>query len=354
MPDSLVEGWGKLVDDDAMQGRRADPTADAIPFRGRLRVICASTDAELQREVADALADNFEVIGVPDGAAAVRAAREHLPELVLSDVESARIDGVALRATLGADPRTSSMPVMFIVAQADAGRRYDDLAASPDDYLVRPFTATELAASVHHHIVLRQTQRAWAIERERAARQLSDTDQDELRTAAREVPLFSHVERCALEREVVDLTALARQVTADLSARDPARMVDVQVSDGLTAVGDRALVTIVVEQLLGNAWKFTSTRTHAEIVVESQHAGVFVVRDNGVGFDMAQSDDLFRPYRRLHPSADFAGVGIGLAIVRRIVERHGGEAWAHGIVDGGATVWFTLGPDSEPPATGVR
>lgn len=295
----------------------------------------------LRHEVARALAGDFEVIDVPDGVAALQAAHEHLPELVVSDLATPGIDGIELLAALRGDPRTRSVPVIFVGERADPGPRDHHSAREPDDYLVRPFAAPELVTRVHRHIALRQAQRAWAIEYERAARELVGADQEDWRRAARDVPLLAEVQRREVKRELVDLTAIAREIAAELRVRDPARSVDVRVDDGLAAVADRALVTIALEQLLGNAWRFTSKRTDAAIVVESQHPGVFLVRDNGAGFDMARGSEL-------------EGAGIGLAIVRRIIERHGGECWVHGLVDRGATVRFTLGADSEPPVEDRR
>jgi signal transduction histidine kinase len=159
---------------------------------------------------------------------------------------------------------------------------------------------------------------------------------------------LSLVARRELRRAAVDLTAIARRIVGELRTRDPSRTVEVSVSDGLVATGDERLVAIALENLLANAWKFTSKRSHAEIIVDRDERGMFRIRDNGAGFDMAASGHLFEPFQRLHAGSDFEGTGIGLAIVRRIIERHGGRVWADGVVDRGATVRFTLEPG--PPA----
>jgi len=155
---------------------------------------------------------------------------------------------------------------------------------------------------------------------------------------------LSQVGRGGLRRDTVNLTAITRRIVDDLRVRDPSRIVEVSVRDGLATTGDGRLVTIALENLLSNAWKFTSKRPRAEIVIDREADGVFTVRDNGAGFDMAHSERLFEPFQRLHGTAEFAGTGIGLAIVRRIIERHGGRVWAQGVVDAGATVRFTLEP----------
>jgi signal transduction histidine kinase len=329
----------------AMPGSRADDAAHDSPPR-RLRAVCATGDPGLRCEIALALARDFEVIHAPDGVAALQAAHEQLPELIVLDLAVRRIPFAELLTAIRVDARTRSTPVIVVGESTGAERSYD-----ADDYLARPFTASDLVDLAYRHILLRQAERAQAIERERerAAHALAEADAEGWRRATQEVALLAEVERRELTRELLELTPIARRIATALQARAPARRVDVRVADGLVVVADRELVTIALEQLLENAWKFTRRRALAEIVVESPHPGVFLVRDNGAGFDMAGGEQLFRPYRRLHPDSEFEGLGIGLAIVRRVVERHNGESWAHGQVDRGATVWFTLGADSEPP-----
>ena len=160
---------------------------------------------------------------------------------------------------------------------------------------------------------------------------------------------LSRVGRAELRRNRVDLSEIGHAVATELRKTHPDRRVDVDVQDGLVAMADRRLMQIVLENLLGNAWKFTANVDPARILFGSQHSGgdaVYFIRDNGAGFDMTYADKLFRPFQRLHTAADFAGTGIGLATVHRIVDRHGGRVWAEGAVGAGATVYFTL-----PPAT---
>jgi PAS domain S-box-containing protein len=161
---------------------------------------------------------------------------------------------------------------------------------------------------------------------------------------------LAQVSRSSVSRERLDITALARQVLAALQEGDPARFVDVSVADGIVMEGDRRLVRLVLQNLLGNAWKFTSHATAARITVGAEVLDgqcVCAVRDNGAGFDMAYAAKLFGVFQRLHSSAEFPGHGIGLANVRRIVARHGGRVWAESAPGQGATFRFTLGP---PPA----
>lgn len=153
---------------------------------------------------------------------------------------------------------------------------------------------------------------------------------------------LSRATRVELRREPVDLTATAREVLADLVDADPGRVVQVTVADGLTTTGDPDLIRLVFHNLLGNAWKFTAKRTDAAIRVESvieEGGHAVAVADNGAGFDMRYAGKLFDPFQRLHSAADFEGTGIGLAIVSRIVQRHGGHIWATSEPGEGATFY---------------
>jgi light-regulated signal transduction histidine kinase (bacteriophytochrome) len=147
-------------------------------------------------------------------------------------------------------------------------------------------------------------------------------------------------------RDPINLSKLANEVAQELQSREPERKVALKIAPGLEAVGDNRLIRMALENLIGNAWKFTSRRAQAEIefgVGTSNSGQAYFVRDNGAGFDQALASRLFGPFQRLHAAAEFPGSGIGLATVQRIIHRHGGTVWAEGFVDRGATVYFTLG-----------
>ncbi len=151
--------------------------------------------------------------------------------------------------------------------------------------------------------------------------------------------------RSRLQAQSVDVSRLALDVAEEIRDGEPDRHVELTVADGLTAHADEALLRVVFYDLLGNAWKFTAGRDPARIEVGAQAVDgetVFFVRDDGAGFDQRYVDKLFTPFERLHDDAQFTGTGIGLATVRRIVERHGGRVWAEGEVGVGATFYFTL------------
>jgi len=156
---------------------------------------------------------------------------------------------------------------------------------------------------------------------------------------------LARVTRSEVRTESVDLSALARDVVADLRKEDPGRQVEIHVEEGLRADADPRLLRALLDNLLGNAWKFTGrvARAHIEFrALPGQAAPTFFVRDDGAGFDMKYGDKLFAPFQRLHSGAEFGGTGIGLATAQRIVRRHGGRIWAEGAMGQGATFYFTL------------
>jgi signal transduction histidine kinase len=161
---------------------------------------------------------------------------------------------------------------------------------------------------------------------------------------------LSHISRKEVRKAPVDVTALARDIADDLRQRDPARQVEFAIEEGMRIKADAKLIRIVLENLLANAWKFTSRKAHAKIDVGTgpQDDGKTIfVRDNGAGFDMEYAHKLFSPFQRLHDASEFEGSGIGLATVQRIIDRHGGRVWAEGKEGGGAIFYFSCGQQTE-------
>lgn len=164
---------------------------------------------------------------------------------------------------------------------------------------------------------------------------------------------LSRISRTEMNRSIVDLSSLAQAIARELRQLAPERSVDFQITPGITAAGDEHLLGIVLDNLLGNAWKFTGKKTQARIEfgvcpsTRSQPQPIFFVRDNGAGFDMNYAEKIFGVFQRLHSDKEFAGSGIGLATVQRIIHRHGGKIWAEGQVDQGAVFYFSLGSEAE-------
>lgn len=176
------------------------------------------------------------------------------------------------------------------------------------------------------------------LERVRAGSQRMESLIDDLLELAR-------VTRRELQTGVCNLTDLVHEITAELTAGDPGRKVKITVTPDMMVVADPGLLRIVLDNLLRNAWKFTSLKPTAVIEVGCTDTGeerTYFVRDNGAGFEMAYADKLFGAFQRLHSEAEFQGTGVGLALVQRVIRRHGGQIWAEAEPDQGATFYFTL------------
>lgn len=166
---------------------------------------------------------------------------------------------------------------------------------------------------------------------------------------------LSRVARGALARRDVDMSALAEEIVAELRRTSGDRDVTVEIAPGMHATVDPRLVRVALENLLGNAWKYSAKRNKALItfgLLVEDGPPVFFIRDNGAGFDAANAPELFAPFQRYHTSAQFEGTGVGLATVHRIVARHGGRIWAESRIGEGATFYFTL-PDENPNVAGL-
>ncbi|MCK5045899.1 MAG: hypothetical protein KAS22_04920, partial [Candidatus Heimdallarchaeota archaeon] len=185
--------------------------------------------------------------------------------------------------------------------------------------------------------------------------QLDETGQDYLtrvRSACKrmsnlidDILSLSRLTRKDMDLREINLSELVKEITSDFQTNEPDRNVKVNVENKIKILGDVTLIRTIMENLLGNAWKFTSKKQKARIdfgrkIINKEE--VYYIQDNGVGFDMAYKDKLFAVFQRLHTYNEFKGTGIGLAIVQRIVNRHGGRIWAESAVGKGATFYFTL------------
>lgn len=160
---------------------------------------------------------------------------------------------------------------------------------------------------------------------------------------------LSRVSRQDMISEPVNLSEMSEKIFANLFMQNPDRHVETVIKPNLMVYGDPGLLEIAMQNLIGNAWKYSGKKEHAHIEIESMNRGgsqVIYIRDNGAGFPMEKVDRLFIPLQRLHSHDDFPGTGIGLATVQRIVHRHGGKIWAEGRKGEGATFYFTL-PEGE-------
>ncbi len=354
----------------------------------------------------------YRVRPVLNGKLALQVVQKSLPDLILLDILMPGIDGYEVCRRLKAEEHTRDIPIIFISALDDTMDKVRAFDLGGVDYITKPFQEKEVLARVKTHLDLRQakeeirrmnaTLEQRVIER---TRQLEVSNKEleafsysvshDLRSPLRSIDGFSlalledyageldaqaqdylrrvrnasqrmgqlidgllklsRLTRVEMRRETVDLSGLAQSIASELQNTQPERLVECVIAPGLTATGDAHLFRVVLENLLGNAWKFTSKRAHARIefgvteVENQEHLPnplqkkiVFFVRDNGAGFDMAYADKLFGAFQRLHGTTEFPGTGIGLVTVQRIIHRHGGRVWAEGAVEQGATFYFTL------------
>ena len=161
---------------------------------------------------------------------------------------------------------------------------------------------------------------------------------------------LSRVEYAAIQRTSVDLSSLVSAIAERLHSSEPQRAVEFVIQEGVTAVVDPNLLCVALENLLGNAWKFTSKHDKARIefgIRDQDSQQVYFVRDDGAGFDMRSAEKLFGVFQRMHRASDFSGTGVGLATIARIIRAHGGKVWAEAEVERGATFLFTL-PEQSP------
>lgn len=374
------------------------PTAPA----SSARVLVADDNADMRAYLVRLLEPHWAVELVDDGQAALEAAVRCPPDLILSDVMMPRLDGVALLRALRANEATSTVPVVLLSARTGEEAIVGGLETGADDYLVKPFSARELLGRIRAHLEMARLRRhatevATELAETRAAlledlrgkneelEAFSYTVSHDLRAPLRAIDRFSqavidshsdvltaegkddlrrvrsaarrmsriiedllqlsHVERTVLRRETVDISALGRLVGERLVSSDSDRDVIFRVAERMVAKADPRLLELLLENLLGNAWKFTNRKPRADIelgTVQIDGATTYFVKDNGAGFEAAQAAEVFLPFRRLHASAEFAGTGVGLATVKKIVDRHGGRIWADAGVDRGATFYWTL------------
>ncbi len=338
------------------------------------------------------------VFTLPSGAMALKAAEKHPPDLILLDVAMPRLSGIEVCRRLKANPQLADIPVIFLSALTDTEHRLKGFQVGGVDYIGKPVELEEVLARVRTHLRLRDLQRQvtdrnrdleLAVERLQSAnkelesfaysvshdlraplrnleslgrileedswRRLGPDGRDVvnlIRAKVRQMDVliedllaFSTACQRPLAAEQVDLQEIARGVYQELGPALQGRDVDFRLNRMPSVRGDPTLLRLVFMNLIANALKFSRQRVRAELEIggrtdRGEH--VIHVSDNGAGFDMKFANKLFTVFQRLHNAAEFEGTGIGLALVQRIIHRHGGRVWAEGKVNEGATFHFTL------------
>jgi signal transduction histidine kinase len=350
------------------------------------------------------LPEGYLTQSAASGEEALTLIAQRAPDLILLDVMMPGMNGYEVASVLKANPAVSNIPIIMLTALTDRGARLAGLEAGAEDFLTKPVDRAELWLRVrnllrlkefgdflqNHGRILEEQVQARASQLQAANEELlafSYAVSHDLRTPLSTIAGFSglldkeadadnasarskhyiariragvvqmselidsllslaHVSRTSLRWDRVDLSTLAQTILDSYQEREPGRVVQLDIQPELVVQGDPTLLRNVLDNLLGNAWKFSSQQPLTRIAFRQENGAdgqvVYVVQDTGAGFDMAYSDKLFGAFQRLHTAAEFAGSGIGLATVHRIVMRHGGKVWADSAPGCGATFYFTL------------
>lgn len=376
--------------------------SNGVAVQSGARIMIVEDERILALDLAETLDDlGYTVAGMASrGEEAIELARQLDPQLILMDVRlDGEIDGITAAETIRDE---HDVPVVFLTAHADDDTLHRATRSEASAYLVKPFKPPDLRCvieiALHKHAAdrrLRENER-WleqTLQQRTAALEAANRELEafsysvahDLRAPLRGIDGFSqllierysqrldseglgylnrvraaasrmsqlidallslaHVGRGQLQPLDLDFSQLVQSVANEIAAANPDRSVPVTVAPGMRAYADPRLLRIVVANLLENSWKFTARRQRPAVEVgpcQNTARPTYYVRDNGAGFDPAYASKLFGAFQRLHPDREFPGTGIGLAIVQRVVARHGGAVWADSHPDQGATFYFTL------------
>lgn len=401
--------WERITQDAAVEPPAPSPAPvdpSAIPSSNRPVVLVVEDNSDMNRFLVNALSGRYETVSAFDGRQGLEQALACRPDLVLTDIMMPGMSGDAMVEELRKQRAFDDVPIIVLSAKADDDLRVSMLGKGAHDYLMKPFSVEELRARVGNLIAIRQarqqlSQQAAALREANSeleafsysvshdlkaplrtidgfGQMLVDAYQDcldqvgkdyicriraatlRMENVINDLLALAQVAKGKLSPRRVDLSGLAAAVLDDLRRNDPGRPAEVTIRGDIAVDADQGLVRLLLENLLSNAWKFTARESIARIEFgERTEAGerVFFVADNGVGFDMADAGQLFKPFQRVHLTEEFKGTGVGLATCERIVRRHGGRIWVETSPGRGATFSFTLasagagnGYDSRPPA----
>lgn len=323
---------------------------------------------------------NYSVRALTDGRKTFDSLKKSLPDLILLDIVMPEIDGLSICKELKANEKFSAIPVIFLTGMSDSDSIVNGFLAGAQDYVAKPVSPRELLARVETHIHLKQqTDKLkeayqeidafshmishdlkaplWAIQRLVKHTVKADIEEmselmsiicekaDEAVNLINKLSEISRMFSAQFVEELIDMNELTVEVREFLSAEEPGRSVEFNVGRLPVVCGDRALLRQVLVNIFSNALKFTRGKDKAVIEMNCQKTAgkfIFSVKDNGAGFNMKYADRLFGIFQRLHSAQEFEGTGTGLMIIKKIIDRHGGEVWIVAEVDKGAEISFTL------------
>ena len=362
-------------------------------------VIIVDDNPENLRTLTSVLeAHGYETRAAINGELALEAIKTVHPDLIMLDIMMPGINDYKVCRQLKANANTSNIPVLFISAMSDTMDKVKAFEVGGIDYIPKPFQAQEVLARTRTHIALalarrqleesnsqlqQRTSKLEALNKELSSFAYSVSH--DLRAPLRTIDGFSHtmledyydlvddngkdylqrirsgvqkmgqliddmlklsrVTQSELSLRNIDLGIIANNIIQKMQSDAPDRAVQAEIMSNMKTKADPHLMEIALNNLLGNAWKFTAKNPHPCIkfgIKERDGRPVYFVGDNGVGFDMRYVNKLFGAFQRLHSDAEFEGTGIGLATVARVIQLHGGHVWAESILNKGATFYFTL------------
>ena len=364
----------------------------------RYKVFIIDDDPASIRMLNELLQERYEVFGSTGGHQAIELIGQLLPDLILLDVIMPEMDGYEICRRLKEKRATRDIPLIFLTSCTETDKIVRGFGLGAVDYITKPFQVSEVLARVDTHVQLRAARQEIALknaELETRARELEHANEEleafnysvahDLRTPLVTVGLicnlllkkhslsldetgreylrillkettrmdglvsalltFSRCSRQEISKQETDLSRMVNDIRVELLVQEPQRQVNFRIEEGVLCYGDPFLMQVVLENLIGNAWKYSSKKESALIefgVSATDGETTYFVRDNGAGFEMDKAELLFAAFQRLHDSNDFEGFGIGLTTVQRIIHRHGGRIWAEGEVGKGATFYFSL------------
>ncbi len=337
-----------------------------------------------------------EVRQVINGKQALKAVAADPPDLILLDIKMPILDGYGVCQRLKADPATAKIPIIFISALNDVFDKVKAFSLGGVDYINKPFDMYEVLIRVENQLkILRNAQ-----ELEEKNNQLAQINQDlksfnymvshdlrrpltkllgfcdlllgdidtfdadtletldiiansakEMNNIISDLMRLAEIKEKKLTLEILNLSEIATEIIQQLQDETPDRSVEIKIEPEILTMGDRPLLKMAFENLFENAWKYTSKVTNPQIKFYKIDSQTYCLEDNGVGFSAEHLEEIFLPFKRFHSQAEFEGTGIGLAIVKRIIEVHRGKIWAEPQVNQGAKFCFTLGLEIPPTKT---
>lgn len=324
--------------------------------------------------------EGYRVYAVTSGISALNFLENHHPDLIMLDIKMNDMDGLTVCRHIKENPDINDIPVIFLTAETRTEAIKQGFALGGCDYVVKPFLREEFLARVKTHLNISRQSHALAAANQELKQfcsavshdlksplnvinmlistlknELGENQSDDVRQimdmiCKKSGKLIVMIDRllefskmCNIipETESLDISAMTEEIFSELKSLEPERCIELHCEKLPPVMGDEVLVSMLLKNVLSNAFKFTRPRRKAEITVCSltdKVYNVISVRDNGVGFDMAYSDKLFQIFQRLHEDDEFEGNGVGLALVSRIMKRHGGKVEAFGKPDKGAEI----------------